>query len=97
MNNLKAKLDKRSQQLNQPAYTVSKEYLKKKKELEGLMKVIELLTSSKVFSREQKQEIENHQFKLEFRLKTLIEKFADEEIQTKIDSFKEVVNYLKSI
>lgn len=97
MNNLKSRLDARSQQLNNPEYPVSEEYKKKRKELSDLTKTIQLLCSSKVLSIAQRSEFENYQFKLEFALKNLVEEFADREIDERIKSFKNVVKFLKKL
>ena len=68
----------------------NKELKSKQKELDGLLMRIKTHAGNPLM-REQKQEIENLEGRLEFRLNDLVLKSKIEELDIKIGVFKEVI------
>lgn len=72
----------------------NKELKQKQKELDGLLKTIKLYAGQPL-TREQKQEIENWEGKLEFRLNELVLQSKLKELDIKIEVYKEVIKEAK--
>jgi len=68
----------------------------KKKELKELSALV-VLKRGMLLTKEQNQTIENFQHKSEFRLKELLERVREEEVDIKLGIIKEMVKYIKGI
>ena len=73
--------------------TLDERIIEKRKELRGMGNVIALYADkSAKLAPEDKQEVENEQFRLEFRLKTL----EEQGLNLKIAAYKKVIDILKT-
>ena len=92
MNNLKSRLDARSRKI--AVEKDAPELAKKLQRISELAKVISL-GAGQSLTREQKQETDNEQFKLEFHLKELQKEFREREADFKIAAMERIINLLK--
>lgn len=62
-------------------------------EMKGLVKVLEL--NARFLTREEKSEVDNLEYKLEFNLKKLLDDCKMKEVDMKIESMKKIIKLLK--
>jgi hypothetical protein len=74
---------------------MSKTLTKKLDRVRELAKIIDL-SALRTLPRAVSSEIENEQFRLQFRLQTLVEEARETEADLKIESMEKVVSLLKS-